>query len=246
MLNPDTRLAICCYQGDAPLVMGTLDLHKRHGCPITILSPEDSPVLLPGIDCRAGSPVLLPGIDCRAGGKAGHTGAHTLERQRRHLEILVDETPENHFMIHDSDSICLDAKFPDYLYAEPDMVWSNQVNDDIPQHQATFPAGWPHVAFQPPYFLSRKTIKAMLAVADQVVPSLDMMPFIDYYMLQLTMIAGLPWRRFASCVCCEPGRAKRLVRSDNINILHGIKSPRDMHSLVNERISVLSGKGGKA
>jgi hypothetical protein len=232
VLNPDTRVAICCYQGDAPLVVDTLSLHQRHCCPITILSPENSPV-------------LLPGLDCRAGGLAGHTGVHTLERQRRHLEILL-ELPENHFMIHDSDSICLDAKFPDYLYEEPEMVWSNQVNDDIPQHQATFPEGWPHVAFQPPYFLTRKTIERLLASAGQVIPSVNMMPFIDYYMLQLTMAAGLPWKRFASCVCCEPGRAKRLVRTDNISILHGIKDPRIVHNLVNERISVLAGKGGHA
>ena len=228
-LNPDTRVAVCCYAGDAQLVRENLDLYLHHECPVVILSPEDSPV-------------VISGVDNRQGGLAGHIGGHTLERERRHLEILL-EFPETHFMIHDADSVCLDPEFPAYLYAEPDLVWSNQVNDDIPQHQATFPKGWPHVAFQPPYFLSRKTIEAMLASADKVVPSLDMMPFIDYYMVQLTYAAGLPWRRFESCVCCHPSLALRLALSDGISIFHGIKKPEDMRALVAARRTFLGAVG---
>lgn len=227
-MNPDTRVAVCCYAGDAPQVAANLDLYTHHECPVVILSPEDSKV-------------EIPGVDNRYGGLAGHIGAHTLERERRHLEILLG-FPENHFMIHDADSVCLDPKFPDYLYAEPNLVWSNQVNDEIPQHQATFPEGWAHVAFQPPYFLSRRTIEAMLAVADQIVISHDMMPFIDYYMVQLTYTAGLPWRRFESCVCCHPSLALRLVKTGQANILHGIKSPKDMHDLLNARQNFLAGR----
>jgi hypothetical protein len=227
VLNPDTRVAICCYQGDAPLVVDTLSLHQRHCCPITILSPENSPV-------------LLPGLDCRAGGLAGHTGVHTLERQRRHLEILL-ELPENHFMIHDSDSICLDAKFPDYLYEEPEMVWSNQVNDDIPQHQATFPEGWPHVAFQPPYFLSRTTIERMLAAAPHVVTD-PRLPNIDHYMVQLTYAAGLQWRGLEKAVGGHFTTNKAhlatgitAVERDGFIFIHGAKSHEAWKSLIAAR-----------
>jgi hypothetical protein len=226
-MNPDTRVAVCCYAGDASQVAENIDLYLHHECPVVILSPEDSKV-------------EIPGIDNRSGGLAGHIGGHTLERERRHLEILLS-FPEKYFMIHDADSVCLDPEFPAYLYAEPDLVWSNQVNDGIPQHQATFPEGWPHVAFQPPYFLSRKTIEAMLAVADQVVISHDMMPFIDYYMVQLTMTAGLPWRRFENCVCCPPSLAMRLVQTNNVSILHGVKSPKDMRALMTARQRHLAG-----
>jgi hypothetical protein len=229
-MNPDTRVAVCCYAGDAHQVIGNLDLYLHHQCPLVILSPEDSKV-------------EIPNVENRSGGAAGHIGGHTLERERRHLEILLS-FPEKYFMIHDADSVCLDPEFPAYLYAEPDLVWSNQVNDAIPQHQATFPAGWPHVAFQPPYFLSRKTIEAMLAVADQIVISHDMMPFIDYYMVQLTMTAGLPWRRFESCACCHPSLAMRLASTDGINIFHGIKDPKDTHALLAAHRKYLAGERG--
>jgi hypothetical protein len=164
-------------------------MHLHHECPLVILSPND-----------AKADIRYPGVENRYAGKRAYIGQASLDRQREHLKILL-EYPENHFLINDADSFCLDAKLPDYLYAEPDVVWSNQVTDGIPEHQATFPEGWPHVAFQPPYFLSRKTIEAMLAVADQVTAS-PVMPFIDYYMVQLTMTAGLPWKRFEKCVSC--------------------------------------------
>ena len=230
-LNPDTRIGVCCYAGDGDLVRGNRDLYLHHGCPVTILSPEDSPV-------------VVEGLDHRQGGKAAYIGEASLQRQAEHLRLLL-EYPENHFLINDADSFVLDPKLPDYLYAEPDVVWSNQVNDDIPQHQATFPPGYPHVAFQPPYFLSRKTIEAMLAVKDQIVISHDMMPFIDYYMVQLTMTAGLQWRRFHGCACCHMSLARRLVRTDNLSIFHGIKTSADARALLHLRKQFLAaGRGG--
>ena len=242
-MNKDTRVAVCCYDGDAHQAIHNLGLYLHHECPLVFLSPADRPVV-----------VNYPGVESRSGGKAAYTGIDSLTRQRRHLEILL-EFPETHFMIHDADSFCLDAKFPDYLYAEPDVVWSNQVNDDIPQHQSTFPKGWPHVAFQPPYFLSRRTIEAMLATADQVVPSLNMMPFIDYYMVQLTMVAGLPWQRFQNCISCpisgdsnkklsardvatyEMGLriGIRQVRHEGVNIIHSVKDAKAAQLLVEQR-----------
>lgn len=227
-LNPDTRVAVCCYAGDAHQVLGNLDLYRHHECPVVVLSPEDSIV-------------EIPGVENRHGGKRAYTGEASLQRQIEHLRILLT-FPESYFLINDADSFVLDPMLPGYLYAEPDLVWSNQVNDDIPQHQATFPPGWPHVAFQPPYFLSRKTIEAMLATKDQVVISHDMMPFIDYYMLQLTMVAGLNWRRFENCVCCHPSLALKLARENNISIFHGIKKPKDAHALLAVRKAYLAGR----
>ncbi len=249
-MNEDTRVAVCCYAGDAHQAIGNLGLYLHHECPVVFLSPEDSPVK-----------VDHPGVESRYGGKRAYTGKDSLDRERRHLEILL-EFPETHFMIHDADSVCLDAKFPDYLYAEPDVVWSNQVNDDIPQHQATFPPGWPHVAFQPPYFLSRKTIQAMLAVADQITPS-PMMPFIDYYMVQLTCAAGLPWKRFLNCFSCpiagDPKKNLSIrdiatynigirIAEDHIlnkgsHIVHSVKDPRAAQRLLGWRRQYLAKHG---
>ena len=229
-MNEDTRVGVCCYAGDGDQVLANLGLYLHHGCPVTILSPEDSKV-----------EIQHPGVVNRFGGKRAHVGQDSLDRERRHLEILL-EFPEKYFMIHDADSVCLDPKFPDYLYAEPDLVWSNQVNNTLREHQPYFPKGWPHIAFQPPYFLSRKTIEALLAVADdpQCVAS-PMMPFIDHYMLQLTYTAGLPWKRLVGCVACQPHLARELVRR-GVSIFHGIKDTKDMYALLDARRLYLAGK----
>lgn len=243
-MNPDTRVVVCCYAGDAHQVQGSLDMYLHHECPVVVLSPEDSPA-------------NVEGVENRYGGKRAYIGQDSLDRQRRHLEILL-EYPEKYFMIHDSDSVCLDPKFPDYLYNDPDVVWSNQVDDAIPEHQSTFLEGWPHVAFQPPYFLSRSTIEAMLAIAyDPRCAASPVMPFIDYYMVQLTMVAGLRWARFLDSISCpiahdpvtKPVLSDRdaatykngfiiamdAVRNGGSNILHSIKNPDAMRQLAEAR-----------
>lgn len=233
-MNEDTRVAVCCYAGDSPQVVENLDVYLHHECPITILSPDDSRVA-----------ITHDTITNRYGGKRAYIGQDSLDRQAEHLRLLL-EFPENHFLIHDSDSVCLDPEIPAYLYAEPDIVWSNQVDDPVPEHQPFFPHGWPHVAFQPPYFLSRKTIEAMLAVnGHPFTKASPCMPFIDFYMLQLTMVAGLPWKRMTTGLSCpiavgndpnHPGQvpkeewssgfrlAMRKVRNEGVNILHSVKT----------------------
>jgi hypothetical protein len=190
-MNKDTRVVVCCYNGDSHQVIEALEFYLHHECPLTVMSPEDS---------RA--EINYPGVTNHFGGKRAYIGQDSLDRQADHLRAMLT-FPEKYFLIHDSDSFLLDAKIPDYLYAEPDLVWSNQVDDAIPEHQNSFEPGWAHVAFQPPYFLSRKTIEAMLAVKDDPrVKASPVMPFIDFYMVQLTMVAGLPWKRLNDAISC--------------------------------------------
>lgn len=232
-MNDDTRVVVCCYEGDGHQVQEGLPGWTHHGRPLLILSPEDSRVV-----------INKPGeIESRFGGVRAYIGQDSLDRQVRHLGIML-EYPEEHFLIHDADSVCLDPVIPSYLYDEPDVMWSNQVDDHIPDHQAAFPPGWPHVAFQPPYFLSRKTIEALLVASAQVRAS-PVMPFIDYFMVQLTMTAGLPWKRFLDGVSfpiaidrrkINPTRreldayalGKRLVlnavRREGVSIVHSVKN----------------------
>jgi hypothetical protein len=225
-MNEDTRVAVCCYEGDAQRL--SLDAYLHHDCPVAVLSPEDSRV-----------DIERSGIDCRFGGKRAYTGQDALDRQREHLKILLT-FPESYFLVNDSDSMCLDAKIPDYLYAEPDLVWINQVDDAIRQHQGSFPEGWPHVAFQPPYFLSRRTIERLLAVADDPrCAASPMMPFIDYYMVQLTMVAGLPWRRFMDCLSfgmTYPVRGRALTEAQRgVVMVHSVKDSRVLKQLMEFR-----------
>lgn len=220
-MNKDTRIAVCGYAGDQHYIIKALGNYLQHRCPVVVLSPEDSP-----------AEIRYPGIENRFAGKRAYIGQESLDRQRLHLQELL-KFPENHFLIHDSDSICLSPELPKYLYDEPDRVWSNLVNDDIPEHEAEFSTrpGWPHVAFQPPYFLSRKTIEALLSVADHPgAKASPVMPFIDFYMVQLTMLAGLSYRRFPHCVSCSDHPSmcghqimENQVRDDGAIFIHSVK-----------------------
>jgi hypothetical protein len=159
----------------------------------------------------------------------------------------------------------LDPKIPDYLYAEPGVVWSNQVDDGIPEHQAVFPPGWDHIALQPPYFLSREVLEKMVAAGEtggDAVKASAVMPFIDYYMVQLTYVAGLPYKRFADCLSCpitadplkEPtlsddarkmyaGQLQIADRCVNTGamILHSVKNPDIARQFIERRKQYLAG-----
>lgn len=226
IMNPNTRVAVCCYAGDQHQVIRALGCYLHHKRPVVILSPEDS---------RA--EIKYPGIENWFGGKRAYIGQESLDRQRIHLQALLS-FPEEYFLVHDADSVCLSPKLPDYLYAEPDFVWSNLVNDGIPEHQPAYPDGFPHIAFQPPYFLSRKTIGAMLAVADGILAN-PTMPFIDHYMVQLTLKAGLPYRSFRDGVSCPISSdlnslrtAEAGVRNHGLIFIHSVKKEEDLKRLV--------------
>jgi hypothetical protein len=68
------------------------------------------------------------------------------------------------------------------------------------------------------------------------------MPFIDFYMVQLTYAAGLPWRRLPHAVCCSHAKVlKRLVRNEGLTILHSVKTPEDAQAMMEARRQYLAG-----
>jgi hypothetical protein len=252
-MNEDTRIIVCCYEGDAHQI--NLDAMRRHECPVTIMSPEDS---------RA--EIRHEGVDCAFAGKRAYIGQDSLDRQLAQMKKMLTY-PEKFFLMHDSDSVLLDAKIPAYLYEDPNIVWSNQVDDAIPEHQATFQPGWPHVAFQPPYFCSREVLEKLVAAGesgDDRVKATPVMPFIDYYMVQLTMVAGLPWRRLMDCVSCPiaadprgtpaPHHLETLAMGRKIAygavlnhgavFAHSIKNPAVVNEFIQARQQFLRGKNG--
>lgn len=229
-MNEDTRIAVCCYQGDQPQVVANLDNYLQHNRPVVILSPDDSRV-----------EITHPGIENRFAGKRAYTGQESLDRQRLHLAELLT-FPETYFLIHDADSVCMSPELPRYIYEEPHHVWSNVVGDPFHDNPPAYPPGWPHIAFQPPYFLARATIEKLLSVAGgiQANPTL---PFIDHYMLQLTLAAGLSYRGFPTGASCPtgpdhpPGRERMsfLVREHGCVFLHAIKQRDFLDHLWRER-----------
>ena len=223
-MNPNTRVAICCYSGDQHQIKENMDAYKHHECPIVALSPDDAKA-------------TVEGIDNRYGGLREYIGVKAIERMREHLKILLT-FPEEHFLIHDADSVCLDAKLPDYLYAEPDVLWMNLVQNDVPQQQAFFPDGFPHIAFHPPWFMSRKTITTLLSV--EVDPNPNLL-FIDYWLVQLALKTGLPWKGFTGAVSFPTaetfwaGAAWDAVRYRGVNFVHAVKTRSVLNSLTTAR-----------
>ena len=229
-MNRDTRIGVCCYAGDQHQVIKALGQYLHHQCPVVVLSPEDSK-----------AEIRYPGIENRFAGKRAYIGQESLDRQRLHMMELL-KFPEKFFLVHDADSVCLSPKIPQYLYDEPGVLWSNVVTDGIPEHQPAYPPGWPHIAFQPPYFMSRQTIEALLAASegDAANPT---MPFIDHYIVQLAIKAGHPYKSFRDGVSCPIGPqwpnefalVRDAVRNRGAIFLHSIKKVETLSILCADR-----------
>jgi len=234
MSNDNTLIAVSAYAGDLHQVETNLPVYTHHKCPVLILSPSDAPI----------TKVSNPRIHCKWDGLAGWIGPHTLERHLRYLKILLS-TPQEYFLFHDADSVCLSARIPKYLYAEPDTIWSNIVTDTNPG-----PSYLPKLALQPPYFLSRKSIHALLAAANDPpvsyyagVSEHDGCPIptncIDHFMLQLAVGSGLPFKSFPDGASWETSsevglnEMARRARS-GVVMIHQVKSEKVLRRLYAE------------
>lgn len=172
-MRQDTLVVVHCYKGDRALVQRHMPLYQHHGSRVLVLSPEDSPV-------------KLRGVECQQAGKAAYYGQDSLDRQRAHLRILA-ERPETYFLLNDADSFCLSPEIPRYLFEQADKVWSNEVEEWRP-HSSPYPK----IGMHPPYFLRRDTIQRMLRVADRPeVQAHPITPYIDWFMVALTCEANL-------------------------------------------------------
>lgn len=226
-MNPSTRVSVHCFEGDGHYVEEALDMYTHHQCPVTILSPEDSRVEIAGMDCQFGG--------CRQS-----AGQLSLDRQRRHMEMLLT-MPEQSFFLNDADSMCLSPQLPDYLYAEPNVLWSNLVYNPIPEQQAGYAPGVPRLAFQPPYFMSRSVMSRLTEVAEGVEAN-PVMPFIDHYMVQLALKAGVTFKAFPDGLSYaistgrgEMERAVVEVRHKGFIFIHSVKGQMYWRPLVDAR-----------
>lgn len=177
-MNEYTICAVCCYQGDADLVRRALPVHLAHGCPVIIMSPEDSPV-------------EIPGILCHAIGKRAYIGELSWIRQREHLKKLLTY-PHKYFLLNDADSFCVSAKIPEKLYSHSEYaLWSNLVPEPRP-HASPYPK----LAAQPPYFCTRESLQKIVDAYPKV-PTHPITPYIDFAMLAWACEAGLKHRAFS-------------------------------------------------
>ena len=154
-MNKDMLVVVHCYAGDQALVEATLPLYLHHGCPVLILSPEDSPVR-----------IANPEVVCQTAGKAGWKGPHTTERQVAHWKIAA-ALPARYYLLHDSDSVCLTPELPAYLREPGTDLWCNVLCHEV-EHETTDEPN-----FVPPYFVSRSVLLRMIERADALIVNDD-------------------------------------------------------------------------
>lgn len=222
-MNEDTLVAVHCYAGDAEQVVRAMPEYLHHNCPVLVLSPSDAPV-------------QIDGVLNRMAGRRAYTGQVSVDRERAHLEILL-EYPQSHFLLHDSDSVCLSPDLPSYLYAEPETLFYNATpthrfiwaQGSDPVHHATY-ARFPEV-FQPPLFFSRDTLERMLAVSDDAMASLPRWALlIDWYFAAMAQEAEIRTRAFPDGISrpiwslYEVARVYASVRTCGTTMLHSIKT----------------------
>jgi len=225
-MNENTLVSVHGYAGDLHQIRWLLPYYLHHQCPVAICAPEDSPIT---------SSILSPRKEIRYinAGKRAYIGQLSLDRQAIHLQKLLEAGPYQWFLMNDSDSVCLSPRLPDYLFADPSIVWSNVVSDEMHPRAATYP--FPRLAFQPPYFMSRSCVEKLVEVAPRVPADVDGIeartPFIDWCMMAWSIRAGLGYRSFpdgisvptnednrASCDCMD-----NEVQHNGKIFLHSVK-----------------------
>lgn len=136
-----TLVVVHCYAGDKRQVVDFLPRYLHHGYPVLVLSPEDAPVH-----------ILHPQVICRQAGQAGWKGAHTVYRQVKHWKLAAEYEPR-WVLLHDADSVCLTPQLPEYLFADPETFWSNEI-------------GHHYLNYEPPYFMSGAVLNRLVSIAD--------------------------------------------------------------------------------
>lgn len=238
-MNESTLVAGFGYSGDANQIEVLLPYWEHHQCPIVIMSPTDAPI------------ESMKGHICRSEGYRAYIGQKSLDRQWMQMRALLefndkDGKPFQWFLLNDSDSFVFTEKLPDYLYHDKCIVWSNQVNDfrqpgqvweNLPPWPDDYHKGFPLVAMQPPYFLSRSAMERMVSVASSI-KMCPICPFIDWYMVQLAVTAGLKHEGFRSGASCETSTGHGIaVMSERIlkygaTFIHSVKSKSSLDQLV--------------
>jgi hypothetical protein len=157
--------------------------------------------------------------------------------------------------MNDSDSVCLSPKIPDYVYQDPNIVWSNMVDDSgvhpMAERLKVAPGyPWPQLAFQPPYFMHRTAIEKIVAVADSVKAD-PRTPFLDWAIMAWTVKAGLAYKGFpdgASCATCPELPAgleimERLVREEGKIFVHSVKTLPPLMAIARARLAYKQAHG---
>jgi len=237
-MNENTLVVGFGYNGDAHQIKTLLPMWEHHQCPVIIMSPWDAPIEKMG------------GHICMQAGRRAYIGQDSLDRQWLQMrEILKindkDGRPFEWFLFNDSDSLVLTPELPSYLYEDKETVYSNEVNDfrvpgqswqGLPPWPTDYHAGLPLIAMQPPYFMSRECLKRMVSVASSI-EMCPICPFIDWFIVQLTVAAGLKHKPFRTGASCETSTQlgiavmSQRIRDHGATFIHSVKSESSLSAL---------------
>jgi hypothetical protein len=161
----------------------------------------------------------------------------SLERQIAQLRVLL-EYPFEWFLANDSDSLCISPKIPEYLYQEPDVLWSNLVPDTMHVRKADYT--WPRLAAQPPYFMHRGIVERLVEVAPHV-ESDKQTEFIDWAMMAWAVAANIKLKNYrdgVSCPTSDHHSRQHMVNCISLAgavMLHSVKLPQSLQAMVSAR-----------
>jgi hypothetical protein len=227
-MNENTLVTVHGYAGDSNQVTNAFPFYTHHKCPVLILSPKDSPIVPKNKSATTAK--------FQTGGMRAYIGQLSLDRQIEHLKIMLTY-PQEFFLANDSDSVCISPKIPDYLYSEPDVLWSNVVSDMMHDRSDDPGYKYPRLAFQPPYFMSRRVIERLLTVAATTRAN-PRTPFIDWCMMAWAFDAGVVGKNFLDGVSVPTNQGyapginamKDAIENRGAVMLHSIKDPRMLYS----------------
>lgn len=189
-LQKKILISVHGYAGDQDQIENAMPFFLHHyDAPVVIMSPVDSPIR---------QVKSAPTVICRQAGKRAYTGPLSLTRQLLQMQALL-EYPFDLFLMNDADSVCISREIPDYIFKEPEVLWSNEVSDMM--HQRRLPYRFPRLAFQPPYVISRKNIEKMIAIA-RTVPVDTVTPFIDWVMMAWAVASNMPHKNYLNGISC--------------------------------------------
>lgn len=240
--NPDTLVSVHGYAGDAHQVRFMMPYFLHHDCPVVVMSPEDSPITEVQVGKKAG-------VTYETGGKRAYIGQLSLDRQIIHMQMLLKH-PQKFFLMNDADSVCLSPQLPQYLYDEPEVMWSQVVSDAMHiRPDPNYP--WPRLAFQPPYFCSRGVLEKLLTVASDIKAE-PQTPFIDWCMMAWAVAAQVPFKSFPDGISCATERNPQGtywmsggIQHNGVIFLHSIKSLPVLIEMAHSRLRYKRKKGIK-
>jgi hypothetical protein len=216
-MNEDTLVVVHCYQGDQHQVQMLLPNFTHHGCPVLLLSPEDSPVSM-----------VHPQVEYASAGLRGWKGPQTVHRQVAHWKLALAR-PQSWFFLNDSDSLCLTPDLPGYLYSDSSKLWCNVLcHEDV--HLET---DQPNL--NPPYFMHRRVLEQFVAKADEVSDNIPQDAFlephdwgqaIDGFYTMMANELQIPYGDFPDGITTWPRGIMGMVDGARYGarILHGVKT----------------------